>query len=146
MLALLKLLSSGNRDTTAFSSSDVSFQIRGDHIYFDRFDLRGDAITLKGIGEMGLNRQLNLDFYSIVGREQLWSPLVRPILGEASRQFLRIHVDGTLDDPVTTQEVLPGLNETLQQLFPELAAYAGRNPEKTNSTPMLGRSWWKWNR
>ena len=134
MLALLNLISSGNSNTAAFSSSDVSFNVRGDHVYFDRLDLSGDAITLKGIGEMGLDRQLNLDFYSIVGREQLWSPIVRPILGEASRQFLRIHVDGTLSHPVTTQEVLPGLNETLQQLFPELAATTGREPRREDIT------------
>ena len=68
---------------------------------------------------MSLDQQLSLDFYSIMGREQRWSPLVRPFLGEASRQFLQIHVNGTLSNPQTTQEVLPGINETLQQLFPE---------------------------
>ncbi len=147
VLALLNLLSSGKRNTAAFSSSDVSFQVRGGHVYFDRFDLGGDAITLKGIGEMGLDRRLNLDFYSIVGREQLWSPIVRPILGEASRQFLRIHVDGTLEHPVTTQEVLPGLNGTLQQLFPELATPTARRESKPpTSTSAAARRWWDWTR
>ena len=110
VLALIRRLSSGKRNNTAFNSCDVLFQVRANHVYFDRFDLSGDAISLKGIGEMGLDRQLDLDFYSIVGREQLWNPLVRPILGEASRQFLRIHVGGTPDRPVTTREVFVALN------------------------------------
>ena len=120
VLAVLSRIGSGKADNTAFNSSDVVFGIRDGYVYFKQFDLSGDTITLKGIGEMSLDRELNLDFYSLVGSEGLWSPLVRPFLGEASRQFLQIHVDGTLDAPVTRQEVLPGLNETLQQLFPEL--------------------------
>jgi hypothetical protein len=120
ILALLSRLGSGRTDNTAFTNSDIAFHISDGYVYFDRFDLAGDAITLKGIGEMSLERQLSLDFYSLVGREQFWSPLVRPFLGEASRQFMLIHVDGTLSAPRTTQEMLPGLNETLQQLFPEL--------------------------
>ncbi|GAH12502.1 unnamed protein product, partial [marine sediment metagenome] len=122
VLAVLNRMSSGKSDNTAFTNSDIAYRISNGYVYFDRFDLSGDAITLKGIGEMSLERQINLDFYSIVGREQLWSPIVRPFLGEASRQFLQIHVDGTLDNPITRQEVLPGLNETLQQLFPEQIA------------------------
>jgi hypothetical protein len=38
-------------------------------------------------------------------------------------------VNGTLNNPQTRQEVLPGLNETLQQLFPEQAqTTADRRP------------------
>jgi hypothetical protein len=119
VLALIDRLRSG-RTGAAFNASDIAFRVSDDYVYFDRFDLTGDTITLKGVGEMSLDRQLRLDFYSLMGKEQLWSPLVRPFLGEASRQFLLIHVDGTLSNPRTTQEMLPGLNETLQQLFPEL--------------------------
>ncbi len=132
ILALLSRMGSGRTDNTAFTSSDVAFHISDDYVYFDRFDLAGDAITLKGIGEMSLERQLSLDFYSIVGREQLWNPIVRPFLGEASRQFLLIHVNGTLSNPRTTQEVLPGLNETLQQLFPELSSASSSIPQADN--------------
>jgi hypothetical protein len=140
ILALLSRIRSGRTDNTAFSTSDIAFHISDGYVYFDRFDLAGDAITLKGIGEMSLERQLSLDFYSIVGREQLWNPLVRPFLGEASRQFLLIHVDGTLSNPQTTQEVLPGLNETLQQLFPELSnmTQGHRQAEQSGRRAPLG--------
>ena len=43
----------------------------------------------------------------------------------ASRRFLMVKVQGTLDSPRMTREVLPGLNETLQPLFPEVAAPTG---------------------
>jgi hypothetical protein len=70
---------------------------------------------------MGLDRHINLDFYTIVGGEKRWVPFMRPLVGEASRQFLRIHVTGTPDNLHMRREVLPALNETLKQLFPEQA-------------------------
>jgi len=121
VVSLLKILSVRAPDKTAFTSSDIDFRVQGDHLYFDRLDLNGDAISLKGIGEMSWRREIKLDFYTLVGRADRQWPLLRPLLGEASRQFLALHVSGTLDQPRTVSEMLPGLNETLQQLFPELA-------------------------
>ncbi len=139
VLALLNRISSGKSDNTAFTNSDIAYRISDGYVYFDRFDLSGDAITLKGKGDMSLQRELNLDFYTIVGREQFWSPLVRPFLAEAGRQFLQIHVDGTLDQPVTRQEVLPGLNETLQELFPEQDPAAAQTSTEDKPPILSGR-------
>lgn len=119
MVALLKILSVRNPDTTAFTTADLDFRIQGDHIYLDRLDFHGDAITLKGSGEMDWQRQLNLQFYTMVGRDELDVPVLRPLLGEASRQLMAIQVSGTLDRPQMTRQAFPGLNETLQQIFPE---------------------------
>ena len=66
-----------------------------------------------------MQRQLNLQFYTMVGRDELDVPVLRPLLGEASRQLMAIQVSGTLDRPQMTRQAFPGLNETLQQIFPE---------------------------
>jgi len=70
-----------------------------------------------------------LEFYTILGGEKRWLPSVRPWLGQASQQFLQIKVTGPLDELRWTREVLPGLNETLQQLFPEQI----RTPDRGSS-------------
>ena len=90
-----------------------------DSIYLDRLDFHGDAITLKGTGEMDWQRHINLQFYTMVGRDEVQVPILRPLLGEASRQLMLIQVGGTLDAPEPTRQAFPGLNETLQQIFPE---------------------------
>jgi hypothetical protein len=126
MVALLKILEARAPDRTAFTSSDSTFRVRGDRVYFDQIDLYGDAVTLKGDGEVDLQRRLNLQFYTIMGREARWLPAIRPLLGEASRQFLLIKVQGTVEEPQMTREVLPGLNEGLRQFFPELVVDGGR--------------------
>jgi hypothetical protein len=133
IVALLNMLY-GTTDRTAFNSSEAKFRVLGEAIYLDQIDLRGDAMTLKGQGEMSLDGQIDLDFYSLLGRERDYLPAVLPFLGEASRRFLRIHVSGTLDEPRTTQNVLPFVNETLQQLFPEATSPRNVRFRDMNST------------
>ncbi|MCA9184897.1 MAG: hypothetical protein R3E01_26915 [Pirellulaceae bacterium] len=125
VLALLRTLRTGSQDRAAFDSSDVVFRIQGDHLYFDRFDLRGDSLTLKGVGELSLDRDVKLDFYTVMGNDDNYLPFVKPLLGEASRRFLQIRVMGKLDNLQMEREVLPGLNESLQQFFPEESIRSG---------------------
>jgi hypothetical protein len=116
MLALLKVLSAQVPDTTAFSQSDVDFRLEGGHVYFDRIDFKGDAISLLGTGEMNLDHEIRLQFHSMVGRGDVQIPLLQELLGEASQQTMTIHVGGTLETPETRFEPFPALNHALQQL------------------------------
>ena len=121
MLAMLKLLKFKEPDTTAFTTSNMDFRVHGEDIYFDRIDFSGDSISLRGHGRMNLDTEIDFNFYTIVGRSEFVIPLISPLLGLASRQFLRIQIDGTLGQPnPPLREVLPGLSDALRQLFPEL--------------------------
>jgi hypothetical protein len=119
MLSLLKFLSFRPPDTTAFTSSEIDFRIQGEHLYLDRINFNGDAISLKGHGEMNLDRQIDLKFYTLMGRGELPLPAVRAMLRLASRQILLIQATGTLEEPHFTKEPLPMLRDTLDQIFPE---------------------------
>lgn len=104
-----------------FSSSDIDFTIDGPHLYLSRFDLHGESLSLKGRGWIGFDRRINLSFYTILGGENRWLPIVRPFVGQASQQLLQIPVTGTLDNMQWDRKVLPGLND----LFPEQARRGG---------------------
>ena len=119
MVALLKILKIKPLDKTAFTSSDVDFRVNGEDIYLDRIVFNGDAISLKGAGEVNLERDVNLKFYTLVGSESRRIPIIWPLLADASRRILMIEVTGTLDNPITTRNVLPGLNSTIERLFNE---------------------------
>ncbi|MBI84597.1 MAG: hypothetical protein CMJ81_15500 [Planctomycetaceae bacterium] len=118
MVALLKILSIHPPDRTAFTNSDIQFQIDGGHIYLNPVKFEGDAISLIGNGALTMNGDIDIDFYTKVGRNRLRLPVIRPLLGEASRQFVLIEVTGSLDAPVTTPQVFPGLSR-FKQLFPD---------------------------
>jgi hypothetical protein len=119
MARLLRVLSLRQPDDAAFTSSDIDFRINGEQVYFDRIDFSGDVVRLKGQGWMDLGRQLNLDFYALVGREELQLPVLKTILAQASRSILQIQVLGTVDQPQVIRKALPELDETLQRMFPE---------------------------
>jgi len=142
MVSLLKLLSIRSPDSTAFTTSDATFQIQGDRIAFKRIEFSGDAISLRGTGWMGFDRQVDLNFYTLVGRDRYWIPLVRKLVAEASRNLLQLKVVGPAADPDIYRMPLPELDETIQRLFPELARLApnsSRSAENRNG-PRPNRS------
>jgi hypothetical protein len=129
MISMFKMLSVQRpNDRTAFTTSNIDFRIEGDTLQFDRIDFNGDAISLKGKGHMTAQRQVDLKFYTQMGRDEFQLPVFRPFLGEASREFMLIEVTGPLDNPNVNKTACPRLNERLQQMFPELAARQ-REPE-----------------
>jgi len=121
MVRLLKLLSIQRPDTTAFTNSNIDFRIEGEDLAFDRIDFSGDAISLKGKGRMNGQRQIDLKFYPLVGREERQLAIFRPVLGRTGQEFMLIEVTGTLDQPQIDRRVFPRWNDELAQLFPELA-------------------------
>jgi hypothetical protein len=142
MIALLKLLSIRPPDQNAFSSSDIHYRIVGEHVYFDRINFTGDAISLLGKGEMDFQQAIRLRFYPIVGRGDLGIPVVKELFHGASQQFMLIYVGGTLQNPETRREVFPTVNQALQQLSDDLQMTprpADRLPEPQWLMPKLGR-------
>ncbi|HEX4147465.1 MAG TPA: AsmA-like C-terminal domain-containing protein, partial [Pirellulales bacterium] len=133
MVSLLKLLSVRPPDTTAFTASDIDFYIQSEHIYIDRIDFSGDAVSLLGKGEINFNRQLHLTFHAMVGPNRRRIPLVGDLLGGASQQIMLIHADGSLDQPALRREAFPGVNQAWQQLQAELYPRepVARRPEST---------------
>lgn len=119
MVNLLKLLSIRQVDRTAFTTSNVDYRIQRDRVLLDRVELSGDAISLRGSGELDFHRRIQAQFYTRVGREEFQLPVISPLFGAASRQFLLISVDGTLDAPQVTQIPFPKINDAIQAMTAE---------------------------
>lgn len=117
-VAMLKVLNARFPDTNAFDSADVNYRVAGNYIYLDDIRLSGDALALKGEGEATLDGQIRMRFFTEFGNQSFDIPVVRTVLGEASRSLMVIDVGGTIDNPTTEQEIFPMLNQTLEQLFP----------------------------
>ncbi len=121
MVALLKPLLLSRPDRTAFESGEIQFRIEGEQGYLDKINFHGDAVSLKGSGEVNLDRQIDLEFYTLVGQREFDLAALRALLQQASAQIFRIRVRGTLDRPDPTRLPLPVVQDTLQQLFPDAA-------------------------
>ena len=116
MVALLKVLNLKPPDTSAFTTSDIKFQLDGEHILLNNIEFSGDAISLLGKGEMNLNTEIQLTLHSLVGRSDLELPVFKRMMGGASEQLMQIHISGTLADPKAKREAFPKITEALQSI------------------------------
>jgi hypothetical protein len=127
MSALGQVVREAELDRTIFDESNVAFEIRGENIDLNQIEMIGRPISLIGNGRVNHNREIDLDFYTILGRNRIKIPLVTDLYRAGSQQFLHIKVDGDLDNPQTHKTVLPGINEPLQRLARDLEARAATN-------------------
>ncbi|MGH7138676.1 MAG: AsmA-like C-terminal region-containing protein, partial [Pirellulales bacterium] len=128
MVALLKPLSGRLPDTTAFNTADVDFRIAGEHIYLNKVHCNGDAVSLRGGGEMNFDRSIQLSFYAVVGRGDAAFPILDKVVSAASQQIVQIDVNGTLDNPITHNRVFPNVEDARRIFQSEPAPQAVRPP------------------
>jgi hypothetical protein len=127
MVSVLKNLSARRPDKSNFSSADVDFSIQGNHIYFRDVKFNADAMNLAGDGEMNFQSEIRLTLHAAVGRNEMNLPVLRDLVGGASKQIMQIHVGGTLSNPEVRKEAFPALSQAIQQLQAE---------RDVNSNPM----------
>ncbi len=126
MMAVLKPISRRGIDRTAFDSGNINFGLRGDQIDLNRIELNGDAISLIGNGTLDWRQRVDLDFYSVMGRNRVYIPLLSELYQAGSQQIMWLRVDGTLENPQIRQEIMPGINEGLRTLLEPPERMAGR--------------------
>lgn len=117
VLSMLKMMKTRRRDRTAFDASNADFTIQGNSINVTKVELLGDAISLVGKGTMTMDHEVDLDFYTVAGRNRFHIPVLSDLAKASSQQILWLRVDGSLENPQVRSEILPGLNESVRQLF-----------------------------
>lgn len=127
-LSLLKILNVRQLTRTAFDSSNIDFSINGEDLIFHRMEFIGDAISLIGNGRMNLDQDIDLNFYSVMGRGRINIPLISELYRASSQKVLWINVVGTLENPQTHRNVLPQLNDSLKRLLQPREAAGGGSP------------------
>ena len=137
-ISLLKLINIRQLTRTAFDSSNIDFNVIGERIVFERMEFIGDAISLLGDGEMNLDWDIDLNFYTVIGRNRVNIPLISQLYRAGSQRTLAIKVDGKLDNPKTHSNVLPELNENVKKLFNADASVANRFTTPTHQ-PLVQR-------
>ncbi len=130
MVSLLKILNVKEVNRTAFDSGNLEFAITGDTLDFQRIELIGDAVSLIGNGQMSMDRRIDLNFYSVIGRGRWYIPIVSELYKAGSQRALWINVNGSFDDPQTHKHILPQLNDSIRALL------QGR-PQATNNYPVM---------
>jgi hypothetical protein len=116
-LQLLKTLQVKTPDKTAFDQGLIDFGIKGSDIECHRIELNGDAISLIGNGRANLSQELDLNFYTVLGRNNFYLPVLSDLVHAGSQQLLWISVKGTMEKPQLTRETFRALNEAVRLLL-----------------------------
>ncbi|QDU80912.1 hypothetical protein Pla110_26480 [Polystyrenella longa] len=90
------------QDKTAFKTAFAEYDISQKQFRFNRIQLQGDSIGMYGQGTARFDGQLNLDFYSVVPRNNLPLPIVNEVVNLASRDFVGVKVRGNVNRPIVT--------------------------------------------
>eukprot|EP00913_Durusdinium_trenchii_P008934 g8400.t1 len=124
-------------DKTAFKFAYADFEIANSRFLFNSIDLVGDSISLRGRGSARFDGRLNLDFFSMMPRNQLPIPVVREILSTATNAWVGVEVRGTTSQTMTRIKAVPQLDDALKRF---LGAFGARPPVPTPFLPPPRRS------
>ncbi|HJT78178.1 MAG TPA: hypothetical protein VJ739_13325, partial [Gemmataceae bacterium] len=119
LLDLLKVVGLRPPDRTAFEEAEAGFEITGPRVHVDHIDLIGNAISLRGAGDLNLDgTDINLDFNADWARvPQMLPASMRGVPRAISDGLLRIHVSGQLGDVHFAKEPVPALLAPFRRLF-----------------------------
>jgi hypothetical protein len=133
LVNLLKFLALRLPDRTAFEEAHAEFEIQGPRARVTRLDLFGNAISLRGQGDLRLDgHDLNLDFNADWARfPQVLPGSMKRIPTAISDQLLRIKMRGDVTDPKFQKDFVPIVTDPMKKVWNEvkneLPSGRGRN-------------------
>ena len=101
----------------SFQYALLNFKLKDSAFDFQEIFLQGDTLDFRGRGYVTFDSDADLDFYSQMPRNQIPIPLIRDILGEATKGWVGVHITGNLDNPRTEVVPVPLVNETVKALL-----------------------------
>lgn len=104
-------------DKRAFAQADVVYSIENSRFNFDKVDLLGDAISLRGRGYIRFDGGMQFDFYSMLARNSIRIPIVHEIAGMLSRGWVGVKVTGSMGAPQTRIVPVPEFDEAMKQFL-----------------------------
>ncbi len=135
VMELLRIKKSDEQDYSALTDAEIQFELFGETITFDRIDVSGDLIALKGYGKLDNRQELDVSFQTQVNPRNTLMGLLT--LGEQYTLWT-IDVRGPLHALTYQRRALEGVEETLEMIFPAISA----DPDEIAKEPTSGLGRW----
>ncbi len=102
----------------------MTYSLTNDEISFDRILLESSGINLAGAGTIMIpTKAMNFSFVTETPNE-LFIPIISPIIRQTRNELLQVSVTGTLDNPQVVPVPLSTVSNTLRALLPRTTANA----------------------
>lgn len=102
-------------DDNAFHDATATFALEGAELVLSEIDMRGNALSLVGAGRVDTPTQ-KLDLTLLIGSP--WRlprlALLSDVVDSIAREFMEVHVGGTLSKPTFRGEAVRSLGKTLE--------------------------------
>jgi len=115
-LRLFKLLNFSRATKTAFDTADVALRVRDGKTFLDPIQLTGDAFSLRGLGTLDPQGDVDLRLRLLYGRDAWHIRGLSDLISEASGKIFDIHVTGAVGSPRIRLEALPLATDTARTL------------------------------
>ena len=112
---LLQVLKLTEPTDYAFDQMLVDSYIRGDNVFFEKFDLSGDAIAFNGSGRLDL-QNYNIDLTLTARGQRLANAepsVLQSLTEDLGRGVVRMDITGSVYDPQVETKTLPIIGESL---------------------------------
>jgi hypothetical protein len=116
MLEMYNQLSLARKDSM-FDFALFKFTVHDALFDFNQIVLDSETLKFRGYGQVAFNSDVQLQFISELGRNQVPIPLLHELLGEATRGWVGVEVSGKLDRPRTKTIAAPLFNDVLKALM-----------------------------
>lgn len=117
VLGLLQVTNLSLPITSPFSEATMSYSIDGQRVIFEKISLRSKEMMMQGSGHLDFDtKKVKLSFTT---DNPNWPklPIISDFLDPARNELLRIHVNGTLEEPKVSADSLNTLTTTVDEVF-----------------------------
>ena len=118
MLKVMNRKASPNN--SAFKYAFAEFSLRNRAFQFNRIDLAGDTVNMRGGGWVDFDNNLALNFYSELPREKVPIYILSDILRNATRSWVGVEIRGKTGAPTAKIRALPQLDDAFQAILKSL--------------------------
>lgn len=132
LVQTLKVLQFDGGNRTAFERAEFNFRVDDERFLFDSIDLVGSTVSLRGRGMVRFDGLIQLDFFSMLARNQVRIPVVHELVGMLSRGWVGVEVRGNIGNPQARVVPVPELDDALRQF---LGAFEPRPVRPQAPTP-----------
>ncbi|MCH8828510.1 MAG: hypothetical protein IID45_02930 [Planctomycetes bacterium] len=125
---MFKLMNFVPPDKTAFRFAFADFKVANNQFLFNKIDLVGDGISLRGRGTARFDGRLAVDFYSMMPTNQFSIPFIRQLVNTAANGWVGVEVRGTKSRPITRIKPVPQLDDALKRFLGAFGTRPARRP------------------
>jgi hypothetical protein len=117
MMGLLQMTNLALPISSPLSEISTRYTLDGQRVLFERIDLKGKDVTMSGSGELNF-AQGRVSLWLVTNNSALVSlPVVGPLIHGADQELLKIHIQGTIQQPKVSASTFDTITTTVDQVL-----------------------------